>query len=227
MEHQREASFSMAFVGLVVAATLMLSGCATPGAETVQEMDSAEIQAHPIEVSIMAVGSLEGGKLIAGEKGCAVIHFKNLSREDIYFPVGPRSLGKGRVSAWMSDSYSNPKQGEDYGWGYTAAYDFPVVAIEFVAPDGHIALRDDTIQLSDAEYIEAGSIIVCPMLFRAPPEPGVYTMRVTFDNTVYEQPSGYNSASRREMDAYMGKDVPRAVYVSETITLDDIVVVAQ
>lgn len=177
---------------------------------------SAESKNSLIEMTIMSVGSLDGGKLKAKNTGCAVIHFMKRTDKEIYFPTGPRSLGKGRVPNWNGASYISPKQGKEYGWGYRPAYDIPIVVIEFVNKDGTVALRDGSIMMQNIGVME-NAWSFTPILFSTPIIPGNYTLRLIFDNSIFKKLSGHNAI-------YGSETRPELVTLSQTIELNNIIV---
>jgi hypothetical protein len=169
-----------------------------------------------VELTLMAVGDPSGGKLQSNSSGCAVVHFLNRTKEAIYVPTAPRSLGLGRVKDWSDASYLSPKQGEDYGWGYRAAHDIPKVRIEFLSQDGKVIHTDSSIQLQRIGLIKAEVWGFTPMLFSTPVDPGTYTLRFSFDNTMMAQDSGHSFG-----DAYSA----RLVTFTEKIEIPDVLVI--
>jgi hypothetical protein len=152
----------------------------------------AEDTKHEVEITLMAIGDPSGGKLQANSTGCAVVHFMNRTKEAINLPTAPSSLGKGRVENWEDASYLSPKQGDGRGYGYRAAFDIPKVTIEFVDAAGTVVHRDSSIQLQSVGVIKAEVWGTSPILFSTPPNPGSYSVRFVFDNTMMDQSSGFN-----------------------------------
>jgi hypothetical protein len=191
---------------------------------TVQCIFADGLVAKPeVEITLMAIGDPSGSKLQAGTTGCAVIHFKNHLEESVRFPTAPRSLGKGRVEDWDGASYISPKQGKEYGWGYRAAYDFPKVKIEFVGRDGAIAHVDSSIQLQRIDLINAGGWGHSLVVFSTPPNPGVYTVRLAFDNTNMLEESGRNNIDVVPADT----PIPRVLTVNTTTEVEGVTVVTK
>ena len=175
-----------------------------------------EERKRDVETTLMAIGDPAGGKLQSESTGCAVVHFLNRTKEAIYLPTAPRSLGLGRVKNWSDASYLSPKQGEDYGWGYRAAYDIPKVRVDFLSKDGRIMHSDTSIQLEHIEQIKAEVWGFSPILFSTPNEAGTYTLRFSFDNTMMSKESGHSFR-----DTYPA----RLVTFTETIEIPEIVVI--
>ena len=130
-------------------------------------------------------------------------------------PLQPQSLGKGRDEYFKKPSYRNPKESEEYGWGYSPAHLIPNITVQFEDNKGNI-IKTNYPLLLDLPKIELspGGYIPGTCLFNTPKKAGTYNIRFIIDNTKLQENTGFNS---NDFDV-KGKEV----FFRKEILLEDI-----
>ena len=160
----------------------------------------------PVAIEVMVVGGPLGGKVEHGKPAYAELRFRNLSARDVAVPLAIRSLGKETPEQKAGPSYRS-----DSSWWYTGFLCARVLAI-FENQAGKRVTPEQLLVLEDVPKLAPRGYVTLRCLFPSPPEPGVYRLRISLDN------SALRNAPGADLGALRGDDL----YFSHEITLDGI-----